>query len=202
MLWIPGVRRAAMAAAFLLTLAAAPPLGAQQAVIGTDPQEGYMRAGPGFACREPVTPGLSPEAWLASLPCLRFGPLALSMTPAEADALMARPFRTIDIGQGALARFYFFGQDRQRPYVAVVIRNDKITALQMTGALPDPRFVFSGIAPGMPQARLEERFGQPFSREPVASVGSELWQYGPHPFTFEVRDNQVFSVRISLDKGN
>ena len=183
-------------------LASVAPFVAQPATTGTDPLEGHIRDGGGFGCRKLVPPRLSPEAWLAALPWLRFGPLALGMTPAPADELIAHPFRAIDIGRGALARFYFFGADRQRPYIVVVVRNDQSVTLQMTCILRDPHCVFSGIAPGMPQTGLDERFRPPFSRKPVAAVSSEFGRYGPYPFTFEVRDAEVFSVRISLDKAN
>jgi hypothetical protein len=43
---------------------------------------------------------------------------------------------------------------------------------------------------------LMQFFGQPNHIEPSGEKGTELWTYNPWPFSFEVRDGHVSSIRI------
>jgi len=68
-------------------------------------------------------------------------------------------------------------------YVAATVVAGKIAALQVTGT---------------------SRLGPPFLREPIPRRGTglwrdggELWSYGNWPFSFEVSNGRVISIRLA-----
>jgi hypothetical protein len=57
-------------------------------------------------------------------------------------------------------------------------------------------YTYNHIDLGVPADTLVHFFGQPTRFEPSEEKGTELWTYNPWPFSFEVRDGHVSSIRI------
>jgi hypothetical protein len=79
----------------------------------------------------------------------------------------------------------------------VTIAANQVVALQVTGHAAATGYGFNHIDLGMPMETLLHEFGQPGHVGPSEEKGTELWTYGPWPFSFEVRDGHISSIRIN-----
>lgn len=62
---------------------------------------------------------------------------------------------------------------------------------------PVAAYGFNQINLGDSTEKLSAQFGSPFHVGPSGLEKTDLWTYGPWPFSFEVRDERVTSIRIS-----
>lgn len=146
-------------------------------------------------------------AWGDSDPlagCLRTGPLVIGMSETEIRDVLSEPLAETDDGQGGRAYVYALswagipnGSDLTA-YAAVVYGTDRrAKSLQVSGsARPAGDWGFSGLAIGDPASDVLAKFGRPFSTSLVEFNNASLWSYGVWPFSFEVLDGVLVSIRI------
>ncbi|NEX94861.1 hypothetical protein [Caulobacter sp. 17J65-9] len=157
----------------------------------------FVRAGAGFACISAVAPGDGAE-----IPCLRMGPLGVGMARAEAEAVLGAPFTSVqDRGDETfihpLAWRDVPGGKELAAYVALAYDADgRVKVLQVSGVPIAQDWAFSKVRLGETEAAAIAALGEPFAREPVPDTGAQLWTYGPWPFSFEVLDGRVVSIRL------
>lgn len=158
----------------------------------------WQRAGAGFGCKVVPPRQLSQEQLLAVMAraCLRLGPLVIGDAAETARSALGPPHRTLKQPQGRVAWIYFIGQREHYPYFVVTVAADKIVALQVTGETAAPGYDFSHVALGASADDLVSVFGQPGHFEPSELKDAELWTYGPHPFSFELKGGRVISIRV------
>lgn len=169
----------------------------------------FMRAGPSLACAVPGAPGYTAEVAgrIGYQPCLHFGPHAIGMEIAKLEAALGKPARVLNIS-GLENRVYVRKRDAKvdlpnmsDPYLVAGVKNNRVVSLQMTGPPMAEPLEFVGVKTYSPASDLVARLGPPIAREPVAqlaSVQGELWSYRPHPVSFEVIRNRIYSIRIAL----
>jgi len=159
----------------------------------------WSRAGAGFACRVGPTPRLPPEAIkpeMLTRACLHMGPLVVGDEVKALSAIAPTPHRTLPQTNGTTALLYFLeGADRY-PYLVATVQGDRVVALQVTGPAPAKGYTFNHIDLGADTDTLIRYFGSPTRLAPSGAKDTDLWVYGPWPFTFEVKDGHVVSIRI------
>jgi hypothetical protein len=168
----------------------------------SSPELGYFsRAGEGgFSCMARSGSSRSDDP-LAD--CLELGGLKIGGLEGEAAILVGAPIAHVDGGDGvvqihALSWAGTPNASDLTSYIAVAYDSERrTTSIQLSGSLPPPCcWRFSGLTVGDSTDALIARFGRPFSVEAVPANGATLWLYGPWPFSFEVLDGKVSSIRI------
>ncbi|EJN07339.1 hypothetical protein PMI42_07877 [Bradyrhizobium sp. YR681] len=158
----------------------------------------WLRAGPGFACKvETGKRGTPPDPDVLSFACLRMGALGVGISEGSLKAVLGEPHRKLPPAHDATNYVYFLGKADQFPYLAATVKANRVIALQISGPTPVAGYSFNQINLGDGTERLLAQLGSPFNVGPSGLEKTELWTYGPWPFSFEVRENRVTSIRIN-----
>jgi hypothetical protein len=160
----------------------------------------WTRAGAGFACKVPVKRQLASqeiEAGVLSRACQHLGPLVVGQDAQAVRAALGPPHKTLPQPNGASALIYFLEQQGAYPYLVVTVLKGRVVALQVTGPAAAKGYGFNHLDLGATTDALVQAFGQPGHFEPSEEKDTELWTYPPWPFSFEVRDGHVTSIRVS-----
>jgi hypothetical protein len=191
-------------ALFLLGLSAsvngqgAPPRPPQGKTPDPELRGQWLRAGQTFACKveagKRITP---PDPDILSFACQRMGALGVGISEASLKAVLGEPHRKLPQPNNATAYVYFLGKPSELPYLAVTVKANRIVALQISGPVPVAAYSFNQINLGDATAKLLAQLGSPFHVGPSGLEKTDLWSYGPWPFSFEVREDRVTSIRIS-----
>jgi hypothetical protein len=80
---------------------------------------------------------------------------------------------------------------------ALPVAKNRIIALQVSGPAANRGYSYDHVDLGATTATLVQVFGQPNHFEPSKGKGTEPWTYNPWPFSCEVRDGRISSIRIS-----
>jgi hypothetical protein len=82
--------------------------------------------------------------------------------------------------------------------VATVLRSGQVDSLQLTGMANEVTedLPFSSIKLGSPKRRVLEILGFPSSVADVQQIKGTRWSYAPFPFSIELVDEIVHSIRI------
>lgn len=177
-------------------------------VASPRPQEGkapdpelrgqWLWAGQGFACKVEAGKRVdAPDPDVLSFACQRMGALGVGISEASLKAVLGEPQRKLPQPNNAAADVYFFGRPNERPYLAATVKANRVVALQISGSAPVAVYSFNQINLGDSMEKLLAQFGSPFHVGPSGLEKTELWTYGPWPFSFEVRGDRVTSIRIS-----
>ncbi|MEM8556267.1 MAG: hypothetical protein AAGG50_00335 [Bacteroidota bacterium] len=78
------------------------------------------------------------------------------------------------------------------------MRQDTLVAIQLTGTGMHEGYDFSSIRLGDPASEVLRVLGTPTVTRDAAAVSDEFWGYAPFPISFELIDDKVYSMRISL----
>lgn len=162
----------------------------------------WIRAGAGFACRVPSTQRIPPEAIRPeemTRACLHMGPFVIGDEAQTLKSLLGTPHRTHPLPKGATAWVYFVDGPGRYPYLVATVLQDRIVALQITGPAPatSKDFSFNHIDLGAGIDTLLKIFGPVKHTQPSTEKDTDVWSYPPWPFSFEVKDSHVTSIRIT-----
>ncbi|WP_249129196.1 MULTISPECIES: hypothetical protein [Bradyrhizobium] len=83
------------------------------------------------------------------------------------------------------------------PRLAAAVKANGVFALQISGPAPVAAYGFNQINLGDSTEKLLAQLGSPFHVGQSGLEKTELWTYGPWPFSFEVGEDRVTSIRIS-----
>jgi hypothetical protein len=67
---------------------------------------------------------------------------------------------------------------------------------QLTGDSTIDDLRFSSIELGDSEKKIIEILGEPSSKSEVQDVGSILWNYSALPFSLEVKNGRVYSIKL------
>ncbi|MCS3494976.1 hypothetical protein M2189_006064 [Bradyrhizobium japonicum] len=158
----------------------------------------WLRVGQTFACKveagKRITP---PDPDALSFACQRMGALGVGISEASLKAALGEPHRKLPPANNATNYVYFLGKPDQLPYLAATVKANRVVALQVSGPAPVAAYGFNQVNLGDSIEKLIARFGGPFHVGPSGLEKTELWTYEPWPFSFEVRQDRVTSIRIS-----
>ena len=128
-------------------------------------------------------------------PCLRIGKVRVGGAYSEIVQKFGEPNATEPVDEGrAQARIYIFDKNpKTLTYISVWEANGKIIAVQMTGTKTDMPS-FAGVSLGDDTKKLEATLGPASKVHPAR--GYDLWSYKPFPFSIEVREGRVYSIKV------
>jgi hypothetical protein len=158
----------------------------------------WLRNGQTFACRVEAKKGAAPpDSDLLGFACQRMGALGVGISQASLKALLGEPHRKLPQPNNATAHVYLLGRTDGTPYLAAIVKADRTVALQISGEAPVAAYSFNRVNLGDSTDKLLAQFGGPFHVGPSGLEKTDLWTYGPWPFSFEVRQDRVTSIRIA-----
>lgn len=136
--------------------------------------------------------------------CLRVGPFRIGSRRGEAAILVGSPLAQVGDGSGGMADIHALSWSGKpdvsdlTSYLAVAYDDaGQAKSLQVSGASAPCCWRFSGLALGDSTDAITRTFGPAFSVEPVAANGADLWLYGEWPFSFEVTNGRITSIRVT-----
>jgi hypothetical protein len=157
----------------------------------------WLRVGQTFACKveagKHITP---PDPDILSFACQRMGALGVGISEASLKAVLGEAHRKLPPANNASNYVYFLGKPDHYPYLAATVTTNRVVALQISGEAPVAGYSFNQINLGDSTEKLMARFGGPFHVGPSGLEKTDLWSYRPWPFSFEVREDRVTSIRI------
>jgi hypothetical protein len=124
------------------------------------------------------------------------GQLVIGGEVRTLNSIAAAPHHTLPQPKGATALVYFIDGPGRYPYLVATVLQDRIVALQVTGPAASKGFSFNHIDLGASTETLIQYFGRPNHLEPSGEKDTDVWAYAPWPFSFEVKDGHVTSIRI------
>lgn len=71
---------------------------------------------------------------------------------------------------------------------------NRTMGLQLTGLYTTKQMEFSGVRLGDYAAYVTTRFGKPYHVKAVPEVDAEQWSYMPYLFSFEIKNDRLFSI--------
>ena len=158
----------------------------------------WLRAGQGFGCKvDPSRRIAVPEPELLGYACQRMGALGVGISEASLKAVLGEPQRKMPPANNGTTYVYFLDKPDHYPYLAATVNADRVVALQISGEAPAGAYSFNQINLGDGTEKLLAQFGSPRHVGPSGLEKTELWTYGPWPFSFEVRGDRVTSIRIT-----
>lgn len=168
--------------------AGAPLLAADAAYRGE-----FVRRGDEFLCGvenvKPEDMGRLSGRW-----CLHMGGLAIG-DKASAASFLGKPAQVIPGEKSATNQVFFLERPDAVPYLVVTVASDRIVALQVTGNAPAGAWSFNRVQLGSTEQDLIGILGEPMSKDP--REGYDHWSYYPWPFSFEIAEGRVTSIRIN-----
>jgi hypothetical protein len=168
----------------------------------------WQRAGAGFGCRVVAGRKLTVEEVKSrafALACQHMGPLLIGGDAQTVVTSLGTPHRMQQRPEGATTMIYFLGGfpggsgPGIAPYLVATVKQGAIVALQVTGPSPAPGkdFSFNHVDLGDSTDTLVKNFGAAKRLTPSDIKDTDVWTYGPFPFSFEVKDGRVTSIRIT-----
>jgi hypothetical protein len=176
----------------------APPQAQQGKTPDPELRGQWLREGQTFVCRvEAGKRALPPDPDLLSFACQRMGAIGVGISETSLKAVLGEPHRKLPPENNATNYVYFLGKPNQYPYLAATVKAKRIVALQISGEAPAAGYSFNQVNLGDGIDKLMAQFGSPHHVGPAGLDKTELWTYGPWPFSFEVRQDRVTSIRIN-----
>src|SRR2546425_738349 len=139
-------------------------------------------------------------------PCLRVGEVDVGERRDEVEGALGAPQRSFSQRNGTVAYMYlvFFDGSQRGAYYVIEYESaegsEVVRSLQLTRDRPPLPLDFSCVLLGDPAERFTRQVGPPVSIAPFedASIGvkGQQWTYGPLPFSAEIVDNRVYSIRV------
>jgi hypothetical protein len=162
----------------------------------------WQRAGAGFGCRVAAGRKLSVEEVKSkafAVACQHIGPFIIGGDAQTLVTALGTPNRMQQRPKGATAMVYFLGGPGIAPYLVATVAQSSIVALQVTGPAPaaGKDFSFNHVDLGDGTDTLVKYFGAAKHMSPSEIKDTDVWTYGPFPFSFEVKDSRVTSIRIT-----
>ena len=126
--------------------------------------------------------------------CLRIGNMYLGGTRSDIEAIAGIDSFEAD---GQTVHVLAEAEDGLLLTYLVVAydESDNAISLQLTGEA-NSVWDFSSIRLGDTEASVREKFGDPFDIIDVPEIGGVVWRYGAHPFSIEIVEARVYSVRV------
>jgi len=139
-------------------------------------------------------------------PCLRVGEVYVGERRDEVEGTLGAPQRSLPQRNGTVAYMYlvFFDGSQRGAYYVIEYESAEgseiVRSLQLTRDRPPLPLDFSCVLLGDPAERLTRQVGPPARIAPFddasIAVKGQQWTYGPLPFSAEIVDNRVYSIRV------
>lgn len=128
--------------------------------------------------------------------CLNFGSISVNSSIEEIEQILGEPYDIMSRGN-SLYRVYLLEalDDGSQPYFAIEMNDVQIKSIQITGLESREHLSFSSISLGDYHTFVEQKLGKPSE---IGAVDDETiyWDYKPFAFSFEIRNQFVYSIKL------
>jgi len=129
--------------------------------------------------------------------CLHIGAIRIADRYDGIETRYGKPSQVIPQSKGREIKVFVLKSKRnETTYLAITVEDNLVNAIQIEGARPDEPLPFSSVSLGDSSQRLIDLLGEPAKRKSVEENGATLWSYSPFPFSFEIVDQKVSSMKI------
>lgn len=129
--------------------------------------------------------------------CLALGDINIG---SKFDALrqkLGEPWHTFPRSDGSIDEVYPLRiYQHSTVYWVISHKNNRIVAAQLTGNQAPQTILFAGLQLGDHQDLIIDTLGYPNGRRRYGRSSAYLWDYHPLPFTLEIFNNRLYSVRV------
>jgi hypothetical protein len=129
------------------------------------------------------------------LNCLSFKQFSIESSKREVERKFGSPYNILEHMDVTYHVYVLKEVEKTEAYLAINYQDGKIASMQMTGLYSIEDLSFSSIRLGDYYTMVISRLGEPSKREKLED-GIELWDYAPYSFSFEIRFNQVYSIKL------
>ena len=129
--------------------------------------------------------------------CLNFGGFSLNSTLEEIEQILGKPYDKMSHG-GKFYNVYLLKElkNGSQPYIAVELLNGQVKSIQITGEASIEELSFSSISLGDYYTFVEQKLGPP-SDTGLVDDETTYWDYAPFTFSFEIKNNLVYSIKLT-----
>ncbi|MFL5059658.1 MAG: hypothetical protein ACJ8DQ_06180 [Xanthobacteraceae bacterium] len=153
----------------------------------------FRRVGSGFTC---VT--VTKDFESGYLPCLRIGPLYVGQREKDIEKLVGKPWKAIRQDAATVIKVYSIAsKETEKPYWVITFTRGVAATVQVTGRNPGVEYPFSSIKLGDPKEKVLQVLGEPMASAPIDQSRGTVWAYPPWPFSVELVDDLVYSIRVT-----
>jgi hypothetical protein len=130
-------------------------------------------------------------------PCLRIGSINIGDSYKSIVGKYGNPNQSFSQSDGKEIKLYHMrSKEVKLTHLALTVKEDLVIAISIAGAAPRESLPFSSINIGDNSNLIVEILGKPSSTKYVKETGATLWSYAPFPFSFDIVDNKVLSIKI------
>jgi hypothetical protein len=131
------------------------------------------------------------------LACLHVGWIRIGGSYSPVEKKYGAPSQELHLRSGDTVEvFQFTNTDSSITYLAITVKNGMASAIEIQGEYTEDSLSFSSINLGDSPRHLIEILGKPSKSLPVQEIGGTLWSYVPFPFSFEITNGKVSSIKI------
>jgi len=129
--------------------------------------------------------------------CLNFGDFSVNSTLEEIEQILGKPNDQMN-HSGKIYNVYLLKEmeNGSQPYVAVELLKGQLKSIQITGEASIEDLSFSSISLGDYYTFIEQKLGPP-SDTGLVDDETIYWDYAPFTFSFEIRNNLVYSIKLT-----
>lgn len=129
------------------------------------------------------------------LNCLNFKMFSIESSQREIEQLFGKPFNILEHVEKTYHVYVLEDVENSEAYVAMNYENGSVFSMQITGLYTLEDLSFSSIRLGDYYTMVLSRLGEPSKREKIDN-NIQLWDYAPFSFSFEIRNNLVYSIKL------
>jgi hypothetical protein len=131
------------------------------------------------------------------LACLHVGWIKIGGSYSLVEKKYSTPSQELHLRTGDTVEvFQFTNPDSNVTYLAITVKSGMVSAIEIQGEHAVDSLSFSSINLGDLPGHLIEILGKPSKSLPVQETGGTLWSYVPFPFSFEITNGKVSSIKI------
>ena len=87
-------------------------------------------------------------------------------------------------------------ENGSQPYMVIELVNGQLKSIQITGEASIEELSFSSISLGDYYTFVEQKLGPP-SDTGLVDDETTYWDYAPFTFSFEIKNNLVYSIKLT-----
>lgn len=129
--------------------------------------------------------------------CLTLGDIQIGSKFAPLRQKLGESWHTFPRSDGSIDEVYPLRiYQHSTVYWVISHKNNRIVAAQLTGNQAPKTILFAGLQLGDHQDLIIDTLGYPEGRRRYGRSSAYIWDYQPLPFTLEIYNKRLYSVRI------
>ena len=133
--------------------------------------------------------------------CPAIGEIRIGDEFSKLKEILGDPWKSLPREDGSIDAVYPLRIVRRvTDYWVISHKSNRVVAVQLTGSRSPYNTRFQGLSLGDDEDKVIEVLGRPKKRRQYGNRNAWLWDYSPLPFTLEVYNDRLFSVRVYSPK--